>query len=235
MGRERTRSTCCTSQTVGATATTPFVCLTRRLYAHAHTFTHWHWHPALSLALTKEQIPGVALRRLRLSCKARRLGVSRTPLNTFSLKLIACSPRYYYGKLRQEYLLDGLKNLISTVHTHGFNPISIEPHVKDGGVFVHFEYTSSQSEDVLSTIQSDLRNYIHSKGGVPSSAGIRRGDIWVVRGQPWREVLRILLSHHTLFASHAVQDMNRFASPLLRVIFDGPDPHEESLYHTFRV
>src|SRR6266702_805453 len=29
--------------------------------------------------------------------------------------------------------------------------------------------------------------------------------------------------------------MNRFASPLLRVIFDGADPHEESLYHTFRV
>lgn len=29
--------------------------------------------------------------------------------------------------------------------------------------------------------------------------------------------------------------MNRFASPLLRVIFDGADPHEESLYHTLRV
>ena len=29
--------------------------------------------------------------------------------------------------------------------------------------------------------------------------------------------------------------MNRFASPLLRVIFDGTDPQEETLYHTFRV
>lgn len=136
--------------------------------------------------------------------------------SVFPVKLVAWDPRYYYGKLRQEYLLDSIKNLISTVHTHGFNPISVEPHVKDGGVFVLFEYTPSQSEDVLSTIQSDLRNHIHSKGGVPSSAGIRRGNIWVVQGQPWRE------------------DMNRFASPLLRVAFDGADPHEESLYHTFR-
>lgn len=29
--------------------------------------------------------------------------------------------------------------------------------------------------------------------------------------------------------------MNRFASPLLRVMFDGTDPQEETLYHTFRV
>ncbi|KAI9466031.1 RNA12 protein-domain-containing protein [Lactarius psammicola] len=115
--------------------------------------------------------------------------------SVFPVKLAAWDPRYYYGKLRQESLLDSIKNLVSTVHTHGFNPISVEPHVKDGG-----------SEDVLSTIQSDLRNHIHSKGG----------NIWVVQGQPWRE------------------DMNRFASPLLRVIFDGADPHEESLYHTFR-
>lgn len=136
--------------------------------------------------------------------------------SVFPVKLAAWDPRYYYGKLRQESLLDSLGNLISTVHTHGFNPISVEPHVKDGGVFVLFEYNPSQSEDVLSTIQSDLRNHVHSNGGVPSSAGIRRGNIWVVQGRPWRE------------------DMNRFASPLLRVIFDGADPHEESLYHTLR-
>lgn len=120
------------------------------------------------------------------------------------------------------------------MHTHGFNPISIEPHVKDGGVFVLFEYTPSESEDVMSTIESDLRNHIHSKGGVPSSAGIRRGNVWVVQGQPWREVLTILHSHSTMYP-HTAQDMNRFASPLLRVVFDGADPHEESLYHTFRV
>ncbi len=29
--------------------------------------------------------------------------------------------------------------------------------------------------------------------------------------------------------------MNRFASPILRVAFDGVDLPEETLYHTFRV
>ena len=75
--------------------------------------------------------------------------------------------------------------------------------MKDGGVFVLFEYTPSQSEDVLSTIQSDLRNHIHSEGGVPSSAGMGRGNIWVVQGQPLREVLAIPLSYSIMFASHS--------------------------------
>ena len=96
--------------------------------------------------------------------------------------------RYFFGHLRQERLLDTLSQHITQVHTHGFKPISIEPLVKDGGVFIHFEYTPSQSEDVLTNIQSDLRNHIQSQGGVPSSAGLRRGNIWIVQGQPWREV-----------------------------------------------
>jgi len=107
--------------------------------------------------------------------------------------------RYFFGHLRQERLLDTLSRLISQVHAHGFKPISIEPLVKDGGVFVHFEYIPSQSEDVLSSIQLDLRTYIQSKGGIPSSAGLRRGNIWIVQGQPWREVL--FLSRSTLLSS----------------------------------
>ena len=38
-----------------------------------------------------------------------------------------------------------------------------------------------------------------------------------------------------LSAQISIQDMNRFASPILRVAFDGVDPPEETLYHTFRV
>lgn len=98
--------------------------------------------------------------------------------------------RYYYGQLRQERILETLSELMSEVHAHGFKPVSIEPHVKDGGVYVLFEYLPSQSEDVLSNIQSDLRKYFKSRGGVPSSTGLRRGNIWVVQGQPWREVPR---------------------------------------------
>ncbi|KAI0005857.1 RNA12 protein-domain-containing protein [Russula compacta] len=136
--------------------------------------------------------------------------------SVFPVKLAAWDFRYYYGQLRQERILETLSELMSEVHAHGFKAVSIEPHVKDGGVYVLFEYLPSQSEDVLSNIQFDLRKYFKSQGGVPSSTGLRRGNIWVVQGQPWRE------------------DMNRFASPFLRIIFDGADPQEESLYYVFR-
>ena len=107
---------------------------------------------------------------------------------TFDTHIHNYSFRYFFGHLRQESVLDTLSQLIAQVQTHGFKPISVEPLVKDGGVFILFEYTPSQPEDVLSNIQSDLRNHIQSQGGVPSSAGLRRGNIWVVQGQPWREV-----------------------------------------------
>ena len=109
---------------------------------------------------------------------------SPTPILTL---MIRPSLRYCYGQLRQEHLLNSLSELLSGVHSHGFKPISIEPHVKDGGAFVLFEYNPSESEDTLSNIQSDLRDHVQSHGGVPSSAGLRRGTIWVVQGQPWRE------------------------------------------------
>jgi hypothetical protein len=153
---------------------------------------------------------------------------------TFDTHIHNSSFRYFFGHLRQERLLDTLSQLVTQVHTHGFKPISIEPLVKDGGVFILFEYAPSQSEDVLSNIQSDLRNHIQSQGGVPSSAGLRRGNIWIVQGQPWREVPYLYPS--TLLSPQiSIQDMNRFASPILRVAFDGVDPPEETLYHTFRV
>ena len=179
----------------------------------------------------------MAFHRLGLSRKTRCLGVGHPlPFSPVPILTLVNYPslRYHYGQLRQERLLNSLSDLLSGVRTHGFKPISVEPHVKDGGVFVFFEYTPSESEDILSNIQSDLRNYIQSQGGVPSSAGLRRGTIWVVQGQPWREV-QLSFRFNAVQSFNGIQDMNRFASPLLRVMFNGTDPEEESLYHTFRV
>jgi hypothetical protein len=153
-------------------------------YVHAHTFAQM----GTSNSLTRKEKSGLAFHRLCFSRKTRRLGVSELSYFRTRYSQPAYSPRYYFGKLRQEHLIDTLSEHISKVHTHGFNPISIEPHEKDGGIFVLFEYTSSQLEDVLQAIQLDLRNHFQSRGGVPSSAGIRRGNIWVVQGRPWREV-----------------------------------------------
>ena len=186
--------------------------------------------------LTCSQKQSLAFHRLRLSCKTRCLGVSHPFLFLPYRYPLTNNPsvRYFFGHLRQERLLATLSELISQVHTHGFKPVFIERIVKDGGVFVHFEYIPSQSEDVLSNIQSDLRSHVQSQGGVPSSAGLCRGNIWVVQGQPWREVR--LHSFSTSPSPQILfQDMNRFASPIIRVDFDGVDLQEETLYHTFRV
>jgi len=152
------------------------------------------------------------------------------------IRVIHPSLRYCYGQLRQEHLLNSLSEVLSGVHTHGFKPISIEPNIKDGGVFVLFEYTPDESEDILSNIQSDLRNHVRSQGGVPSSAGLRRGTIWVVQGQPWREV-------HPSFHFNAVQSFNGdlgheqicISSPSCQLRWHGPTrrdpvPYLQSIY-----
>ncbi|KAI0060858.1 hypothetical protein BV25DRAFT_1839423 [Artomyces pyxidatus] len=136
--------------------------------------------------------------------------------SVFPVRLGTWDLRYYYGRFRQEFVLESLTELISAVHSHDFKPLSFEPHEKDGGVYVRFEYTPSDNANVLLEIEYDIRTYVQSKGGIPSSAGLRRGDVWLVKGSPWRE------------------DMNRFASPLLRVTFEGADPSEETLYNAFR-
>jgi hypothetical protein len=217
-----------------------FVCVsffpdaTQSLYAHTLALSSPFEGPRIFNPLPCPQKQSLAFYRLGLSCKICRLGVSQPAIPPLDTDDYNTSFRYIFGHLRQERLLDTLSELISQVHTHGFKPIFIEPLVKDGGVFVHFEYTPSQSEDVLSNIQSDLRSHVQSQGGVPSSAGLRRGNIWIVQGQPWREVP--FLSSFNLAGSQILfQDMNRFASPIIRVAFDGADPQEETLYHTFRV
>ncbi|THH15607.1 hypothetical protein EW146_g4901 [Bondarzewia mesenterica] len=136
--------------------------------------------------------------------------------SVFPIRFGAWDLRYYYGLFRQEALLDKIKQILSSVHTHGFTLLSIQPYVKDGGIFVRFEYSGPEDQQVLSRIEHDIRDCVHKNGGIPSSAGLRRGDVWLVKGSPWRE------------------DMHRFASPLLRVIFDGPDVQEEALYQLLR-
>lgn len=63
---------------------------------------------------------------------------------------------------------------------------------KDGGVFVEFEYTpASDPKDtvsVLAEIQEALRKAANDHGGIPSWLGLRQGNIWLVKGRPWKEV-----------------------------------------------
>ena len=86
-----------------------------------------------------------------------------------------------------------------------FRPLELQPHPKDGGVFVRFSYDSIgvTSDDthtdlninesrVLETLEHNLREEVNKHGPLPSWLGpldihsnIR--SLWLVKGVPWRE------------------------------------------------
>ncbi|KAI0721515.1 exonuclease [Cerioporus squamosus] len=136
--------------------------------------------------------------------------------SVFPVRLGRLDLRSYIGYAREDTLLQRLRTLLSKVNTHGFELVSLEPHIKDGGVFVKFRYNASDSGNALETILENVRNHVHSHGGVPSWWGLPSGEVWLVKGSPWRE------------------DMARYVSPVVRVAFDGPDVPEESLYRLLR-
>src|SRR5882724_5152421 len=69
----------------------------------------------------------------------------------------------------------------------------------------------------LVEIEQMLLDNIAAKGGLPSWLGLNYGKLWRVRGKPWRE------------------DMRRYASPILRVAFEGPDVRDEHMWDILRV
>ena len=99
--------------------------------------------------------------------------------------------RHYIGLFREDYLLQSLRSILSTVGTHSFRVLSLEPQHKDGGVFVKFSY-EDQSRDALDEIVKDLNSVGETKGGFPTWTGFRQtsGRAWIVRGRPWRAASR---------------------------------------------
>ncbi|KAK7015902.1 mitochondrial escape protein 2 [Paramarasmius palmivorus] len=127
--------------------------------------------------------------------------------------MISNSLRRYIGLLREENLISSIQERFCNSNIDDFQLVSVEPHPKDGGVFVKFRYNSAIQED---QVEQELRERARKHGGLPSWIGRRVQGIWLVRGSPWKE------------------DMNRFASPIIKVAFEGPDVHEESLYRLLR-
>ena len=92
------------------------------------------------------------------------------------------------GILRREELLERLSNILNSVKTHDFQLVELEPHAKDGGVFVHFKYNASETDNAVENIQNSIREEVSKHGGIPSWSGWCKGDVWVVKGTPWKEV-----------------------------------------------
>ncbi|SJL04426.1 uncharacterized protein ARMOST_07792 [Armillaria ostoyae] len=135
--------------------------------------------------------------------------------SVFPIQLGRFDIRRYIGFLREEGLVQSLRDRLSSVNAHGFHITSLEPHPKDGGVFVRFAY-KADSENALESIEQELKRRVQDRGGLPSWLGMSSGNVWMVKGIPWNE------------------DMYHFASPIIKVAFEGPDIHQESLYKLLR-
>ncbi|KAI0747869.1 exonuclease [Daedaleopsis nitida] len=136
--------------------------------------------------------------------------------SVFPVSLGRLDLRSYVGYAREDTLLEQVRVLLSKVNTHGFRIVSLEPHIKDGGVFVKFQYDAADQDTSLQIILESARKSVHGQGGVPSWCGLHYGEVWLVKGTPWRE------------------DMHRYVSSILRVSFEGPDISDESLYRLLR-
>ncbi|KAF8644113.1 hypothetical protein AX16_008642 [Volvariella volvacea WC 439] len=121
--------------------------------------------------------------------------------------------RHYIGVFRQEYVLAQTHSRVNEVLGHKVDVLSVEPYQKDGGVFVHFKIASDDTETVWRQICQKEDTQSRS---FTSWLGVNRGMAWVVRGLPWKE------------------DMNRFASPTLKVSIEGDNLGEQELYSIFR-
>ncbi|KAF9557696.1 hypothetical protein CPC08DRAFT_640029 [Agrocybe pediades] len=139
--------------------------------------------------------------------------------SVFPVQLGRWDLRHYIGIIRQEHLLSTLQSRLEKLNdVHGFKPLEYQPQSKDGGVFVRFSYVPPETEqgDECAALQTALNEQVVKDGALPTWWGLGSGKLWLVRGSPWKE------------------DMDRFASPILRFKFEGPDIQDQSLYELVR-
>lgn len=91
--------------------------------------------------------------------------------------------------LRQDHLTEAIRSMLSTVDVPNFTLVSLEPQLKEGGLFVRYRYQDfDDAETAAKTIEEQLRATLADQGGIPSWASLGRSEVWAVRGVPWREV-----------------------------------------------
>jgi len=81
--------------------------------------------------------------------------------------------------------------MLSTSGVPNFTLVSLEPQMKEGGLFVRYKYQDLGDDGTaVQMIEEQLRTSLADQGGIPSWANLGRSDIWAVKGIPWREVRR---------------------------------------------
>ena len=112
------------------------------------------------------------------------------------------------------------------------------PHIGDPSDNELRSDSAVEENDCLQTIERELRDEISKQGPLPSwlgslGTGLRPSTLWLVKGVPWLEVNT--LNNSLLLDLMTTQDMNRYPSPILKLVFEGPDVQEEVLYELCRV
>ena len=92
--------------------------------------------------------------------------------------------------------------MLSTSGVPNFTLVSLEPQLKEGGLFVRYKYQDLDDDGTaVQTIEEQLRASLADQGGIPSWANLGRSEVWAVKGNPWREV-RMFRSCNGFFADH---------------------------------
>ena len=94
--------------------------------------------------------------------------------------------------------------MLSTTDVQNFTLVSLEPQLKEGGLFVRYRYQDFDEGTAANTIEEQLRTILADRGGIPSWANLGRSEIWAVKGTPWREVWKFrsrmrFLTDHIIF------------------------------------
>jgi len=91
--------------------------------------------------------------------------------------------------LRQDHLTEAVRSMLSTADVPNFTLVSLEPQLKEGGLFVRYKYQDLDDDGTaVKTIEEQLRTTLADRGGIPSWANLGRSEVWAVKGIPWREV-----------------------------------------------
>lgn len=105
------------------------------------------------------------------------------------MRLIPSSIRFLIGMLRQDHLTEAIRSVLSTANVPNFTLVSLEPQLKEGGLFVRYRYQDSGDDGAaVITIEEQLRTSLADQGGIPSWSNLGRSEVWAVKGVPWREV-----------------------------------------------
>lgn len=68
--------------------------------------------------------------------------------------------------------------------------------IKDGGAFVKFKYrkqpeeANAEGEEPTErpSLETEIKDQVKAAGGIRTWLGNADGDVWLVRGKPWKEV-----------------------------------------------